>query len=143
MKMLLLVQICLGLLLVPAVLANNQNVKETGDSKFKVGQKWSYRARPGEGASYFIVVKIDNDHNLGRIIHIAMRGLKIKNPRSPNGLSETVNHMPFAEEAIEKSEVKLLQERVELPDFKRVISCGARLSRRDEVVSIRLQWLRR
>jgi hypothetical protein len=26
--------------------------------------------------------------------------------------------MPFAEEAIEKSEVKLLQERVELPDFK-------------------------
>ena len=118
MKMLLLVQMCLGLLLASSVLANNQNVKKAGDSKFKVGQKWSYRARPGEEASYFIVVKIDNDPNLGRIIHIAMHGLKIKNPQSPKGLSETVSHMPFAEEAIEKSEVKLLKEKVELPDFK-------------------------
>ena len=119
--MLLLVQICLGMLLAPSVMVqNNQTVKqkETNDSKFKVGQKWSYRARPGEESSYFIIVKIDNDPNLGRIIHIAMRGLKIKNPRSPDGLSEVVSHMPFAEEAIEKSEVKLLQEKVDLPDFE-------------------------
>ena len=47
-----------------------------------------------------------------------MRGLKIKNPRSPDGVSEDVNHMPFAEEAIEKSGVKLLQEKIELPDFE-------------------------
>ena len=121
MKMLLLVQICLAMLLAPSVMVqNNQTVKqkETNDSKFKVGQKWSYRARPGEESSYFIIVKIDNDPKLGRIIHISMRGLKIKNPRSPDGLSEVVSHMPFAEEAIEKSEVKLLQEKVDLPDFE-------------------------
>ena len=119
--MLLLVQICLAMLLAPSVMVqNNQTVKqkETNDSKFKVGQKWSYRARPGEESSYFIIVKIDNDPKLGRIIHISMRGLKIKNPRSPDGLSEVVSHMPFAEEAIEKSEVKLLQEKVDLPDFE-------------------------
>lgn len=123
MKMLLLVLMCVGLLLVPSVMGsvqNNQTVKqeETNDSKFKVGQKWSYRARPGEESSYFIIVKIDNDPKLGRIIHISMRGLKIKNPRSPDGFSEVVSHLPFAEEAIEKSEVKLLEEKVDLPDFK-------------------------
>ena len=115
MTKLLLVQMCLGFML-SSVLAGDQNV--TSDSKYKVGQKWSYRARPDEETSYFIIVKIDNDPKLGRIIHIAMRGLKMKNPRSPDGVSEDVNHMPFAEEAIDKSAVKLLKEKIELPDFE-------------------------
>ena len=65
MKMLLLVQMCLGLLLAPTVLPS-------------------------------IIVKIDNDPKLGRFVHIAMRGLKIKNPRSPDGVSDRVDHLPFA-----------------------------------------------
>jgi len=119
--MLFVVQMCLGVLLAPSFMVqNNQTVKqkETNDSKFKVGQKWSYRARAGEESSYFIIVKIDNDPKLGRIIHIAMRVLKIKNPRSPDGVSDRVEHLPFAEEAIEKSGIKLLKEKLELPDFK-------------------------
>ena len=118
MKILLLVQMCLGLMLAPSVIASVQNRKNASDAKFKVGQKWSYHTRAGEEQSYFIIVKIDNDPKLGRIIHIAMRGLKMKNPRSPDGFSNEVNHMPFAEEAIEKSAVKLLKEKVELPDFE-------------------------
>ena len=55
---------------------------------------------------------------LGRIIHISLRGLKIKNPRGPDGISEDVNHMPFLEAAIEKSGLKLLKEKVDLPDFE-------------------------
>jgi hypothetical protein len=65
MKMLLLVQMCLGLLLAPTVLAS-------------------------------IIVKIDNDPKLGRIVHIAMRGLKIKNQRSLDGVSDRVDHLPSA-----------------------------------------------
>ena len=91
---------------------------QTADSKYKVGQQWNYSARPGEEKSYLIIVKIDNDPKLGRIIHIALRGLKIKNPRSPEGISEDVNHMPFLEEAIEKSGLKLVKEKVDLPDFE-------------------------
>lgn len=115
---LLLVQMCLSIMLAPSVMANVQNQKNAGDAKFQVGQKWSYHSRPGEEQSYFIVVKIDNDPKLGKIIHIAVRGLKMKNPRSPDGFSNDVNHMPFAEEAIEKSAVKLLKEKVELPGFE-------------------------
>ncbi len=106
------------LLLFASLFGQDPKQKEPADSKYKVGQQWSYSARPGEEKSYLIIVKIDNDPKLGRIIHIALRGLKMKNPHSPDGFSEDVNHMPFLEAAIEKSGLKLLKEKVELPDFE-------------------------
>ena len=108
----------LSILLFASVFGQDAPQKEPADSKYKVGQQWSYSARPGEEESYLIVVKIDNDPKLGRIIHIALRGLKMKNPHSPDGISEDVNHMPFLEAAIEKSGLRLIKEKVDLPDFK-------------------------
>lgn len=43
-----------------------------------------------------MVVKIDHDAKLGNIIHISMRRLKMMNRRSPDGMSEDVNQMPFS-----------------------------------------------
>lgn len=106
------------LLLGTALFANGQDAKAPAASKYKVGQKWSYNARPGEEHSYLIIVKIDDDPKLGRIIHIALRDLKMKNPRSPDGITQNVNHMPFLEAAIEKSGLKLLKDKVDLPDFQ-------------------------
>ena len=63
-------------------------------------------------------MKVENHPKLGNIVHVAMRDLKMKNRRSPDGYSDKVNHMPFAEEAIKKSAVKLLKEKVELPDYE-------------------------
>jgi hypothetical protein len=91
---------------------------EKTEPKYKVGQMWSYKTRAGEGESYFIVVKIDNDAKLGTIVHVAMRGLKMKNPRSPDGISDKVNHMPFTEDAVNQSALKLLKGKVELPDYE-------------------------
>ena len=91
---------------------------EKTEAKYKVGQMWSYKARPHEEKSYFIIVKIENDAKLGTIVHVAMRGLKMKNPRSPDGISDTVNHMPFTEDAVSRSALKLLKEKVELPDYE-------------------------
>jgi hypothetical protein len=93
-------------------------LKDTTESRYKVGQKWSYKTRPHEEKSYFIVVKVENHPKMGNIVHVAIRDLKMKNPRSPDGVSERVNHMPFAEEAIKKSAIKLLKEKVELPDYE-------------------------
>jgi len=109
--------IFLDLLLFASVLVSAPQ-NGPADSNYKVGQQWSYTARPGEEKSYLIIVKIDNDPKLGRIIHISLRGLKIKNPRSPDGISDVVSHMPFLESAIEKSGLKLLKEKVDLPDFE-------------------------
>lgn len=86
--------------------------------EYKVGQKWSYRSRPGEESSYLIVVKIENEAKWGTIIHVALGGLKMKNPRSPNGFSESADHLPFSKDAIDKSAIKLLKDHVELPNFE-------------------------
>lgn len=98
--------------------AQDKKMDAKADLKYKVGQKWSYQARAGEEDSYLIIVKIDKDTKLGNIIHIALSGLKIKNPRSPDGISDQINHMPFSEEALNKSGLKLLKEKTDLPDFK-------------------------
>src|SRR5687767_2935919 len=92
------VAICLFVLAFATPLASGQNtkVREARELEYKVGQKWSYETRSGEEKSYLVIVKIDHDPKLGKIIHIAMRGLRMKNPHSPDGLSENVNHMPFS-----------------------------------------------
>jgi hypothetical protein len=99
-------------------IASNPAQSEKTEVKYKVGQMWSYKTRSHEEKSYFIIVKIENDAKLAAIVHVAMRGLKMKNPRSPDGISDTVNHMPFTEEAVKKSSLKLLKEKVELPDYE-------------------------
>ena len=112
--------LCICLLIATTVFGGTQDtmLKDTTESRYKVGQKWSYKTRPKEKESYFIVVKVENHPKLGNIIHIAVRDLKMKNPLSPDGISDKVNHMPFAEEAINKSAVKILKEKVDLPDYE-------------------------
>ena len=85
---------------------------------FHVGQVWSYKTRENESSSTFIVLKIDADAKLGKIVHIAVTDLKMKNPRSRNGFSERIGHMPFFEKALAMSAVKLLKENADLPDFE-------------------------
>src|SRR3989442_7845641 len=96
----------------------DSSLKDTTESKYKVGQMWSFKTRPGEEKSYFIVVRVETHPKLGNIIHIAVRKLKMQKPHSPDGISEDVNHMPFSEEALNKSAVKMLKDKVDLPDFK-------------------------
>lgn len=73
-------------------------LKDTTESRYKVGQVWSYKTRPHENQSSFIVLKLENHPKLGNIVHIALSGLKL---RKPNGdFIEAAGHLPFAEDAI-------------------------------------------
>lgn len=101
-----------------SIKAQDSELKDAADSPYKVGQVWSYKTRSNESKSTFIVVKVDNHPKYGNIIHIAVKDLKMKNPRSPDGLSDKINHMPFSEKAIAQSAVKMLKEKAELPDFR-------------------------
>lgn len=42
----------------------------------------------------------------------------MKNPRSPDGISDKINHSPFSEKAVAQSAVKMLNDKAELPDFE-------------------------
>ncbi len=110
--------LCFSILLATTVYGGIQNSmpQDTTESKYKVGQVWSYKTRPNEKKSTFIVLKVEKDPKLGNIIHIALRDLKLKRPNGD--FIETAGHLPFAEEAINKSAVKLLKEKADLPDYE-------------------------
>jgi hypothetical protein len=57
----IVVLLWLSLLTCVSTLAVGYNGPQEAKSKYKVGQQWSYRTRPGEENSYFVVVKIDQD----------------------------------------------------------------------------------
>jgi hypothetical protein len=95
----------------PAVLV------DTDQGKFHVGEKWNYRARLGEDGSTLTVVKVELSPKLGVIVHVSLDGLRIKSPHAPSGVSETIGHMPFAEQALEKSVTSLVSSNATLPAF--------------------------
>ena len=93
-------------------------LSETNDGKYHVGEKWKFRARPGEEGATLTVVKVESAPKLGVIVHISVEGVRIKSPHSANGLAETIAHMPFAEAAIEKSVSELVGKGAPLPSFE-------------------------
>ena len=110
--------LCLSILTALTVSASAQDsmLKDTTESKYKVGQVWSYKTRPQEEKSTFVVVKVENHPKLGNIVHIALRGLKLKKP--DGDFIESAGHLPFAEEAINKSAVEVVKEKADLPDYE-------------------------
>lgn len=110
----------LSFLILPAVVAygaaQDSMLKDTTESKYKAGQVWSYKTRPDEKKSTFIVLKVENHPKFGNIIHIALRDLKLRKPGGD--FIEAAGHLPFAEEAINKSAVKLLKEEDVFPDYE-------------------------
>ena len=110
--------LCLSILLAVTAYGGVQDsmLKDTTESKYKVGQVWSYKTRPDEKKSTFIVIRVESHPKLGNIIHIALRDLRL---RKPNGdFIEAASHLPFAEEAINKSAIKLLKEKGEVPEYE-------------------------
>jgi hypothetical protein len=87
------------------------------NSRYRVGQVWSYKTRANEKESAITVVKVESDAKLGNIIHISVNGLKLKNPDTNIPFTDIIAFMPFAEKAIDKSVIMLLRENAELPDF--------------------------
>ena len=99
-----------------ALPTDNVGLRSSTDSTYRVGDVWEYRARSGEQASKFTVVKIDSSPNLGIIIHIAVDKLNWKTCQG-DLLPQQVPHMPFAKKALEASAVRRVGTASKLPDF--------------------------
>jgi hypothetical protein len=86
------------------------------DNKFHPGQVWQYKTRPGEENSFVTILKVESLPK-GIIIHVRIDKVRLKNcAGGPE--PETIEHMPFAREAIENSVTKLLKEDSKIPDFQ-------------------------
>jgi hypothetical protein len=73
---------------------------------FAEGQLWNYKTRPGENGSQVLINKVEIDPKLGKIFHISVSGVKVKNPKIAGGFSTTLPHFPVSEETLKKSLTK-------------------------------------
>src|SRR5262249_8755585 len=99
-------------------LVDTTDVKiKIGDDKLplKVGQRWSYWARPGEETSTFTIAKIETHPTLGTIVHVGLDNVSLK------GGGKTVSLLPelaFSGDAIEKSAAKKVEDDAPLPNYQ-------------------------
>jgi hypothetical protein len=84
---------------------------------FAVGQVWRYQTRSIEPFSTLIICHIEPHPQLGRVVHISLNNLRVRNPRLPNAFSEQLAHAPIAEGALRASVTQLVQENAVLPDW--------------------------
>ncbi len=88
----------------PAILhVVTESVVESSDGKYRVGERWHYRTRPGEEQSLMTVVRVESSPRLGIIVHVSVDGLSIENLDAPAGVIDTIGHLPMAEEAVDNS----------------------------------------
>ncbi len=86
-------------------------------SEFSAGQTWRYKTRPGEEASRVVVCKVETDERFGKIVHVYVEGVAIKNPHLAGGV-KIIAHLPFAEGALRRSVVTLEGMRLPLPGYE-------------------------
>jgi hypothetical protein len=85
--------------------------------QFEPGQVWKYKTRPQERRSTLTVVRVDKIGDT-RVIHVSLVGLKMKNPRKEEGVSETVSDLPISREALQQSVTDLVGVSDTLPDYE-------------------------
>jgi hypothetical protein len=104
------------LLLAPLTGCKKDSVlKDAADPEYRVGQRWSYWARPGEETSTFIIEKIESHPKWGTVVHVGLDNLKLQKDKKT---VSAVIHLPFSREAIEKSKAKKVEDDANLPPFK-------------------------
>lgn len=86
------------------------------DDKFEAAQSWKYHTRSGEENSILTILKVEKI-NGETIVNVALKGLKVTNLHSAEGITETIDHLPFSKEAVVESVTELLGSRNQLPGF--------------------------
>ena len=86
-------------------------------AELQPGQVWSYRTRPGEVTSTLTVLKVEQYKDLGRVVHIRIDSIQIRNPLKGNIVTD-IPHLPFKEFAVQQSITKLVRTVPSLPEFQ-------------------------
>jgi hypothetical protein len=96
--------------------ASDVEVHRGVSAKFRPGQVWTYRHRPEERRSRLVVLRVDSTAKLGNIVHVRIEGLRIRNRLAPEPINH-IAHIPFSEQALQRSASQLVGEQARLPDY--------------------------
>ena len=86
-------------------------VNDPPESKFRAGQVWKFKTPPNQSDARLTVLRVERCGKLGTVVHIALTGVSYGNGQT------TIQHLPFAESAVEQSVTALERESDEVPDF--------------------------
>jgi hypothetical protein len=92
---------------------------EVTTGKYKAGQVWKFKGRPGEPDARLTVLKVESFPDLGVIVHVALSGLHVRDEDAPGGFADRLPHAPFSEAAIARSVTTLEEENATLPEFEK------------------------
>lgn len=81
------------------------------------GQVWKYKTRQGEPASTLTILKVENYKDLGKVVHVRVDAIRMTNPLKGNVVTD-VPHLPFKEEAVQKSITELVRKSPDIPAFQ-------------------------
>ena len=84
------------------------SIASASDTALAVGQRWSYKARPGEDNSTLVIGRIEQHATLGEIAHISILGVHVKAPQRPDGVLQTLGHIPISVESLRSSLLELV-----------------------------------
>ena len=86
-------------------------------AQFFTGQVWTYKNRIGEDGSTVLINKVESHPKLGKIFHVSIFGVKVKNSKLAGGISTDLPHFPVSEETLNKSVVKLIGKKAPNPEY--------------------------
>lgn len=73
---------------------------------YEVGQIWSYKTRAQEPYSTLMILRIDNTSELGPVIFIGLKEVRVKHPSGK--VFPSMSPLPFRKEALDRSVTQLL-----------------------------------
>jgi hypothetical protein len=80
-------------------------------SKFHTGQVWALTPPTNQPNARLTVLRVESGGKLGTIVHIAISGVSYGDGQTQ------IQHLPFAESAVERSVTRLERESGPVPDF--------------------------
>ena len=87
-------------------------------NQYAVGQLWAGQGRHDGEQPTLLINRIDQ-HPLGggNIYHVTLNGLKIRNPRVPEGVMTQLAHAPVTDQTLERSQLRLLGQQAADPVY--------------------------
>lgn len=91
--------------------------EKTKGEKFFPGQIWHYDTRPGEENSTLTILKIDSFPEDGKVVHIRLDDINVKNPNIPDGFAHEAEHLPMKWASLDSSVTTMISEGNTVPPF--------------------------
>ena len=87
-------------------------------NQYAVGQLWACQGRH-DGEQLTLLINRIDQHPLGggNIYHVTLDGLKIRNPRVPEGVMTQLAHAPVTDQTLQRSQLHLLGQQAADPAY--------------------------